>query len=339
MTMDNTITTPGRAAWLAARKSGIGGSDIAAVLGLSPWASPLDVWLDKTGQAPDAEPKNTEAIYWGATLEDVVAREYAIRSGRKVQRINTMLRDPQRGWMIANIDRAIVADGSRARVAAAGGQLLGATGILECKTASAYLAGDWSGPDGSDAMPVYYAAQVMWYLAISGLDTADVAVLIGGQQYAVRTIERDDETIRGMIERAEAFWLHSVIAGNAPEPTSARDAARLFARDDGSLRAIDDDALLLTELEQLRTLREQLKGLGERESALADALKLAIGQCAGLSVAGAAVATWKATRDSTRVDWQAVANDLAALVGPDALAPIVRRHTTTQPGSRRFILK
>lgn len=328
-----------RAAWLAQRRTGLGGSDIAAVLGISPWNSPLDVWLDKTGQAQDEAPKNAEAMYWGTTLEDVVAREYAIRSGRKVQRVNAMLRDPKREWMLANIDRAIVADGSRARVAAAGGQLLGATGILECKTASAYRAGDWSGPDGSDAMPVYYAAQVMWYLAISGLDVADVAVLIGGQQYAVRTIERDDETIRGMIERAEEFWRHNVIGGNAPEPTSARDAARLFARDDGSLREIDDSADLLVQIDDLRTLRAQLKQLGEREAALSDALKLAIGEHAGLAIAGAAVATWKAAKDSTRINWEAVANDLAVIAGPDALAPIVQRHTTTQPGSRRFLLK
>ena len=105
-----------RTAWLAARRTGIGGSDISAILGLSPWRSPVHVWLDKTGQAPDEPPANAEAMYWGKTLEDVVAREYAQRTGRRVQRVNAILRHPQHEWMLGNIDRAIVAEGSRARL-------------------------------------------------------------------------------------------------------------------------------------------------------------------------------------------------------------------------------
>lgn len=329
--MDNTITTPDRAAWLAQRKSGIGGSDIAAVLGLSPWRSAVDVWLDKTGQAPDEAPANQDALYWGTVLEDIVAREYAQRTGRCLQRVNATLRHPQHDWMIGNIDRAVVAAGSRARPSAAG--LLGAERILECKTTSAYKAGDWAGPDGGDAMPVYYAAQVMWYMAISGLDVADVAVLIGGQRYAVRTVERDDETIRALIERAEGFWRHHVLGGIAPEPTSARDAARLFTRDDGSLRAIDDDDDLVRAVAELRDVRQQIGFAEAREAELTATLKLAIAEHAGLAIDGAPVVTWKAARDSTRTDWEAV----AAALSP--AAELVAAHTATKPGSRRFLLR
>ena len=72
---------------------------------------------------------------------------------------------------------------------------------------------------------------------------------------------------------------------------------------------------------------------------LTDALKLAIGEHAGLAINGRPVATWKAAKDSTVTNWQAAANDIGALVAPDMLAATVARHTTTKPGSRRFLVK
>jgi putative phage-type endonuclease len=69
--------------WLAARRTGIGGSDIAAILGLSPWRTPLDVYRDKVDGAEQPE---TEAMRWGRLLEDVIAREYAVRAGVRIQR-------------------------------------------------------------------------------------------------------------------------------------------------------------------------------------------------------------------------------------------------------------
>lgn len=99
-----TIHNPSRDAWLAARRSGIGGSDIAAICGLSPYQTPYDVWLDKLGQGEEVDP-NSPGIYWGTVLEDVVAREYAQRTGAKVQRVNTMMRHPEADFALAKINR------------------------------------------------------------------------------------------------------------------------------------------------------------------------------------------------------------------------------------------
>jgi putative phage-type endonuclease len=319
-----------RTEWLLARRAGIGGSDIGAIMGLSPWRSPLDVYLDKTATEPPEEVQN-DAMYWGTVLEEVVAREYATRTGRKVQRVTTMLRHPKHEWMLGNIDRAIVAEGSRARLDAFG-RLAGAEGILECKTASAYKAEEWSGPDGSDAMPVYYAAQCMWYLAIAGLDWCDVAVLIGGQQYHLRRVERDEATIRGMIEQAEAFWRRHVLAGVPPEPRTGAEAAKLFARDNGDLREICGDGDLLETYNALRAARAGLADAELDVDQLADKVKLAIGPAAGLALDGKPIVTWKAAKDTQATDWKAVA---AALNAPPE---IVAAHTITKPGSRRFIV-
>lgn len=332
------MNAPEHAAWLAQRRTGIGGSDIAAIMGLSPWRSPLDVYLDKTGAA---EPiADSEPMYWGRRLEDVVAHEWQERTGRKVQRVNTMLRRTGADeWMLANIDRAIVAPGSRVRAGDDGASLIGAAGVLEVKTVSAHAATDWQGADGSDALPVYYAAQGMWYLAVTGQDVCEFAGLIGGQRFVMRRVERDDDTIRGLIEQAREFWCRHVLQGLPPEPRTGAEAAKLWRRDHGEMVAIDESTAHLVALNELRTLRIRARDLDEQIDGLTDELKLAIGPASGLTVGGQPVVTWKAAKDSSTTNWQAVANDLAAIAGPDALAPIVARHTTTKPGARRFLVK
>lgn len=132
-----------REEWLAERKTGIGGSDAAAVLGISPWRTPVDVWLDKTGRKQPGE--ETEAMRIGAELEDFVARRYVERTGRQVQRFNRMLR---RGCLLGNLDRLVVPDGEK--VASHMGEVRTDT-LLECKTSSR----DWEG-----CVPLYYQTQV-----------------------------------------------------------------------------------------------------------------------------------------------------------------------------------
>ena len=324
-----------RAAWLAARKTGIGGSDIAAILGLSPYRTAVDVFLDKTGQTPDHEPN--EAMFWGTVLEDVVAKHYQDTTGNKVQRIREMMRHPQHDWMLANIDRAIVIPGSRARFD--GGKLLGASGILECKTASAYKAGEWGRDGDDDAIPTDYAAQIMWYLAITGLEWADAAVLIGGQRYLVKRIERDDDTIKGMIERAEAFWFKHVVEGITPEPTNGDDAFKLFPTDAGhSIEANPKTLELLGRAQELKAqiaaLEEELEGDKKKGTAgVLGSLKAYMRDASAIVLGNTTLATWKAAKGSNRIDWQAIAH--AAGATPEQIAA----HTTTTPGSRRFLIK
>ena len=140
------MTEQARAEWLAQRRTGIGGSDVAAILGLSKYRSPLDVYKDKIGETPDGE--QSQAAYWGTKLEDVVAREFQERTGLKVQRVNRQL--SREGWMHANIDRAVVNHAISGTVRIQGeakqaetGRLLTTDAILECKTASSFIADQW----------------------------------------------------------------------------------------------------------------------------------------------------------------------------------------------------
>jgi putative phage-type endonuclease len=101
-----------RADWLEVRKQGIGGSDAAAAVGLSPYKSQLELWLEKTGRdadlpKPDAQ-DTREPVYWGTLLEPIVAAAYTQQTGRKVRKVNAVLQHPQYSFMLANLDREIV---------------------------------------------------------------------------------------------------------------------------------------------------------------------------------------------------------------------------------------
>jgi putative phage-type endonuclease len=317
-------------AWLAERRAGIGGSDIAAILGLSPWRTAVDVWLDKTGQSEEVI-GDPEAMRWGTLLEDVIAREYSERTEHSLQRVNRILRHPAHEWAIGNIDRAVVADGSRVRVSDDGGTLLGAQGLLEVKTASAYKAGDWGRDGDDDAVPVHYQAQVMWYMGITGQPWCDVAALIGGQRLIVRRIERDGETIAAMLERAHDFWHRHVRTRQPPDPATAKDVEKLFPADNGESVEADED--LLAAYNAAREAKARIAQAEADFEAAAVRIKLALGERSILALNGKPLVTWKAPKPSRRTDWKAVAEAL------HAPAEVIAVHTTETPGSRRFLLK
>lgn len=191
--MHATVTRlQSREEWLEERRTGIGGSDAAAIIGLNPWRSPMDVYLDKIGRGPDDA--ESEAAYWGNRLEAMVAEEFARRMGLKVHRVNALLRHPEHPFMLASIDRRVV-----------GG------GILECKTTSAWKRDQWD----EDRAPDQYIIQVQHYLAVTGEQQAWLAVLIGGQRFQIVPVERDEDVIENLT-RAEAEFWHCVETRTPP---------------------------------------------------------------------------------------------------------------------------
>jgi putative phage-type endonuclease len=323
-----------RTAWLQARKAGIGGSDISAVLGLSKWRTPLDVWFDKTGRAEPTEPN--EAMQWGTLLEDVVADEYSRRTSRRVQRLTAIVQHPEHPICLGSIDRAIVPEGQRARIGR-GGWVAGAEGVLEVKTASAHAAEQWEDETGA-AIPVHYAAQGQWYLGVTGLPWCEFAVLLGGQRMVTRLLHRDDELIRYMIERAEAWWREYVEANTMPPAANAADVLRLHPRDTG--RREPATPALRMAVEQLRDVRLEQDRLKVERDAIEERIKLAMGDAAELvSEDGSPLVTWKAAKDSLVTDWPAVAAQLGRDLTPEQFVEVLMAHTSSKPGSRRFIVK
>ena len=96
-----------RAAWLKLRNKGLGGSDAGIIVGVNPWKSPYQLWLEKTGQVEPEDISEKEAVYWGTQLEDMVAREFMKRTGKKVQR-HGMLESAAYPFLLANVDRLVI---------------------------------------------------------------------------------------------------------------------------------------------------------------------------------------------------------------------------------------
>ncbi|MGH8029807.1 MAG: YqaJ viral recombinase family protein, partial [Arenimonas sp.] len=202
----NALLKP-REEFLANRRRGIGGSDVAAILGLSPWRTALDVYHDKRGESPE-QPDN-EAMAWGRALEPVIRQEYANRTGRQILVPEHQVVHPEHDFMIANLDGITTDDR-----------------VFEAKTARA---GTGWGEPGTDQVPQPYLLQVQHYLAVMRYDVADIAVLIGGSDFRIYEVPADPELQAMMIEAEAEFW-QRVLAGNPPDPVSYADALQRYGQ-------------------------------------------------------------------------------------------------------------
>lgn len=275
--------------WLEERRKGIGGSDIGAVLGVSRTRSAMSVFMDKRGLA--APLIETEAMRFGDLLEDVVAREYALKTGRKVRRAAGFVRHREYPWAFANIDRYSDKVGTPRRV-------------LEIKTTGAYAADDF-GEDGTDQVPAGHLTQVQWYLACAGKDIADLAVLIGGQKHRIYTIERDDELIREMFDVAAAFW-EDTQAGIPPDidGSAGSDAyLRKTYRDKGTERPMTADLVSLATMYQ--GLAEGIKADEARRKAIGNEIRDLMGDNRWAEGEGVRI-VYSERAGARRVDWPAL---------------------------------
>lgn len=195
-----------RALWLALRRTGIGSSDMAAVLGMSKYRSELDVYLDKRGETPLDDDQSSEAAHWGNLLEHIVATEWADRHGVKVRRVGTVAHVEHR-HMLCDLDRYVIGCSDHERCA------------LEVKTRSAFKADEWR-VDGIPTVPEDVEAQTMQQLAVTGLDAIHVAALIGGQRLESRLVAPDPDYIADLFTVGDQFWTQNVIAGVPPEISS-----------------------------------------------------------------------------------------------------------------------
>jgi len=236
--------------WLAVRRTGIGGSDAAAAVGLNPYQSQLELWLEKTGRdtgliKPDPM-DTTEPVYWGALLEPIVAAAYTQQTGRRVRKLNAVLRHPTVPYMLANLDREIIGAPD--------------VQILECKTAGEFGARLWR-----DGVPEYIQLQVQHQLAVTGKQAADVAVLLCGQKLEVHRIVRDDALIGQLILLEGRFWQY--VVSDTPPPADGSESADaalrcLYPQDSGQTMDFREDRPLSAALADLVALRAEI---AERE--------------------------------------------------------------------------
>ena len=297
------------------RLPGIGGTDIAKIMGVSPWGTAFDVYCDKLGLVDP--PQENRAMRLGKRFEPVLLEEYTIETGLDARPWQQHIRHP-------DIEIAVGTPDAMVTSAPIG---------IETKTAGIRQAQRWGEP-GSDQIPEEYVLQACWYAAITDFDRWDVAVLIGGQDFRVYLIQRNRELEGLMLEAAQRFWRDHILTQTPPAidgSASAREyIERTYRRNTQPLRiATPEETLLLSRLSEIR---EQRKIVETQESELETLVKAAIRDSEGLEWDGGRV-TWRASKDRSDVDWEAVARSLGAT--PE----VVKQYTLTKPGSRRFLLR
>lgn len=259
-----------RAEWLAERRKSIGGSDAAAVIGLSRFASPYTVWLDKTGRIPDKG--DTEAMRLGRDLEAYVAKRFEDDSGKKVRRCNYIIRNPDFPWAHADIDR----------------RLVGENAGLECKTTSTLDLRQFNGVE----FPERYYAQCVHYLAVTGLDRWYLAVLVFGRGFFTYVLERDEAEISALMEAEKLFW-RCVEEDTPPVPDGSEATTDAIST---IYAGSSDEQLDLFGREQLLSeyvqIKRQTAALSERSREIENTIKLDMGTAERAACSGYAV-SWK----------------------------------------------
>lgn len=304
-----------RTDWLQVRRTGIGGSDAAAAVGLNPYKSQLELWLEKTGRdaaLPTPDPDDTtQPVYWGTLLEPIVAAAYTQQTGNRVRKVHAVLQHPTIPWMLANLDREVI----------------GVPGvqILECKTAGEFGARHWR-----EGVPEYVQLQVQHQLAVTGKAAADVAVLLCGQQLDVHRIERDETLIARLIPLEAQFWRY--VETDTPPPAdgseSADRALRCLYPGTGGTVDFTDDRRLSAVFADLVAVRVDIEHRETQEALLKQAIQQAMGE-ADRAIFETGSVSFKRSRDSSGVDLKRLLADNPA---------VAHQYAITKPGSRRFLV-
>lgn len=199
------------------RSTYLGSSDIAAILGLSNWRTPLEVWLQKLGQRrEEVDPEKERLFARGRRQEPIIIDTIAEEWGLEIVARSERYRDPEYEWMAAEIDAEAIENGERVNI--------------EAKSVLPFLASNW-GEAGTDECPIYYACQAMYALMVTGRQRCIVAAQFGAYNIVRYEIVRDEEVIAGMRARAVAFWNDHVLAKVPPPPITIEDVSRLLKRD------------------------------------------------------------------------------------------------------------
>ncbi|MDU0329204.1 YqaJ viral recombinase family protein [Paenibacillus sp. 3LSP] len=268
--------------WLEWRRKGIGGSDVAAICGLSRYKSALEVYLDKIGEIPPKE--DNPKMKAGRILEPVIADWFTEETGIRVQKQNCIFQSKEYPFMLANIDRWVIGENAG----------------LEIKNTSEYNRNDWF--DGqTEVIPTEYQLQANHYMAVLGAERWYVAVLIGGWDFQWRVIERDDHLIANLITIEQSFWQHNVLGRNLPQVT-AQDTDllnKMYPTSKGTTLEISEIYYDL-----IKTLLDTKKGLKQAEEAHEDAknkVKKLMGENELALWQGEKLCTWKTNSRGSRV--------------------------------------
>ena len=261
-TASEIVSSDDRDSWLEARNSGIGASEIAAVLGESPYSSRLRIWGQKIGRIEPMDLSDVEAVQMGLELEPWVAKHYENRTGRNVDRAGVLLRSDEYPWALATPDYWLMDEHGNWRIP------------LQIKTTSAWRVSDWD-----DGPPKHVWWQVQHEMFVTGAPWASIGVLIGGQHFRWTDVQRDEDAIQRIIVEGGAFW-HQVETQEYPDLDTIEDTSQVIHALFPSAAEGENVALPTEAVEwdsELGILKSQRSELDARIQELENNLKMALG--------------------------------------------------------------
>ena len=288
----------------ADRSEFLGGSDIAAVMGLSPWQTPVELWMEKTGRATreEIDPKRQRMFERGHKLEPFI-RDMVIQrlqdEGVEVELLDTnrRYRDSAHPFLACEIDFELRLTGT---VEIGGREYLldGEIVNADAKSVSGFARKKW-GMDSNEDVPIEYACQFVHGLGITGRRLCLVAALRSFDDVDVYWTVRDDETVEAIRAKAVQFWTECVLADKAPDPFTFSDIKLLFPSDNGL--AVEATAEIAEKVSALRRIRATVADLKQQDEELTFAIGEFISPHSRLTFGGEDICTWKA-QSATRLD-------------------------------------
>ncbi len=294
--------------WLAARRDLVSATDIAVLLGISPYKCEADLADEKRGLV-EPQPASLR-MRMGTLAQPLIGEAYTEATGKRVRSWPGLAIHPTIEWAGASPDFRVV----------------GEKRLVEAKRSS-------SRSRFADGIPDDIRAQVIWQLGVTGYPVADVAVLLGDDDLSIVEVEADPATFDDLVAVAQDFRKRLLFGG-----TFARDTARIkrdYPADNGAEMVADSD--LDVAAKALADLRARRKAMEASETALEDAIKGRMGEFAAVRGQGWH-ATWKRTKDSEVTDFKSLSTSLLSLVPESDRAAVVGLHSSVRQGFRPFRL-
>jgi putative phage-type endonuclease len=298
--------------WLANRQEGIGGSEIAAVMGIDLYTSRFALWERKTGINTEPIPENAY-MKAGIRLESAVVRYFEEESGYYC------IRQPDSGFFSITHEKYPFLLGSRDRAYLVSDS--GEVRILECKTTQK--------PIDRDALPVNWFSQLQWYMGLYGVSRGAIAWLERGIRFDFVEIDFDKDYFEYMVEQALQFWNYNVKQDVAPAELNADDIERLYPKEVFG-RVLEASDKLMEDWRSLSSIKQQVKELEAQQEEIENRLKALMLDAERLEYMGMPLVTWKQSKSSMKFDEKAF-----AMVHPD----LHKQFLVEKPGARRFLVK
>lgn len=260
--------------WEANRAHSIGGSDAGILLGLSLWATPVELWLEKTGKLKKSEANaDSWPLWFGHHAETILRDWYAKEHPTEEVYSGTLFTfKALDGYRHANLDGIIMNDEDHRT-----------PGVLEIKTSRSWSM--WHDDNGETIIPPAYLAQVDHYMSVTGFNWARFVVMVGGYEPFTITVERDEEREASLLENEAKFWTCVKMPKMMqPMPVNVDDIAKLYPQPLSTLETIPESQAQEFEslARRLKDARETMKQAKEEASRINDALAVMIGDSAGL---------------------------------------------------------